>query len=88
MYNLKNPLIIDRYEGYFVSTDYDDIKLYENIAALNSNKDASYAIFLQTYPTSKLIEIDSQNINLLNDRNSTGFSILKYYKVLNYKNKP
>ena len=73
MYNLKNPLIIDRYEGYFVSTDYDDIKLYENIAALNSNKDASYAIFLQTYPTSKLIEIDSQNINLLNDRNSTGF---------------
>jgi hypothetical protein len=73
MYNLKNPLIIDRYEGYFVSTDYDDIKLFKNIENLNADPDAEFAILLQTYPANRLVEIDRGIINKISDRNDNGF---------------
>ncbi len=73
MYNLQNPLIIDRYEGYFVSTDYDDKRLSHDIKNLNNDENAEFAILLQTYPASKLVEYDKSRINVINDRYEVGF---------------
>ena len=73
MYDLNNPLIFDRYEGYFISGDYADTRLYENIDELNSSNELTFAILLQTYPASKIIEVDLNKLSVINDRNNVGF---------------
>lgn len=73
MYNLNNPLLIDRYEGYFISSEYADSRIIQNIIELNANKNLDFAILLQTYPASNIINIDLEKINDINDRNKVDF---------------
>jgi len=73
MYDLKNPLLIDRFEGYFVGSEYVNFRLTKNIDNLNSQTDIEFAVLLQTYPAMNIINIDKEKINLVNNRNESGF---------------
>jgi hypothetical protein len=73
MYDLNNPLIIDRFEGYFVGSEYVKFRLSKNIEYLNSQDNIEFAILLQTYPAMNIVKIDKEKINLVNNREDSGF---------------